>query len=239
MITAQEIREKTFDNATFGGYDKTQVDDYLDELAEAANASQRELGSIRGKMKVLVSKIDEYSASEDAMQKALLSAQKLANQIESDAQEKAEQILAQAQAQADELIASANAQAEAVLGDLIHLRAEEERRLQLAQEACTNYLQEANNQLARHQEFLNSISTLPEELLFAEAPAIVEEFTPVAAEPAVEEIAPVEEAPVEALPIYEEETQPLSAYEESFAEEVPAIPETDDEVDEPTRSFRF
>ena len=33
MITAQDIREKTFEKSTFGGYAMNEVDDFLDELA--------------------------------------------------------------------------------------------------------------------------------------------------------------------------------------------------------------
>ena len=34
MITAQDIREKTFEKARIGGYDMASVDDFLEELAD-------------------------------------------------------------------------------------------------------------------------------------------------------------------------------------------------------------
>ena len=53
MITAQDIREKTFEKSTFGGYAMNEVDDFLDELAGDLAASQKETASLRSKMKVL------------------------------------------------------------------------------------------------------------------------------------------------------------------------------------------
>ena len=42
MITAQDIREKTFEKARFSGYDMASVDDFLEELAEDVSATQKE-----------------------------------------------------------------------------------------------------------------------------------------------------------------------------------------------------
>ena len=43
MITAQDIREKCFEKARIGGYAMDEVDDFLDELANDAAASQKEM----------------------------------------------------------------------------------------------------------------------------------------------------------------------------------------------------
>lgn len=67
MITAQDIREKTFKRATFGGYDMASVDDFLEELADDVAASQKEIAVLRRKMKVLADKIEEYRANGKAM----------------------------------------------------------------------------------------------------------------------------------------------------------------------------
>ena len=76
-MTPQDIREKTFEKAMFGGYDMAAVQNYQEEVAtELANA-QKEVAVLKGKMKVLVDKIEEYRASEDAMRLAILSAQKV------------------------------------------------------------------------------------------------------------------------------------------------------------------
>ncbi|MEA5151136.1 MAG: DivIVA domain-containing protein [Oscillospiraceae bacterium] len=99
MITAQDIREKTFDKAKFGGYDMASVDDFLEELADDVTASQKENAVLKSKMKVLVDKIEEYRANEEALNMAVLSAQKLAVQIEADARQRSAAMLADADRQ--------------------------------------------------------------------------------------------------------------------------------------------
>ena len=91
MITYQDIREKSFDNAkaVFGGYDMGAVEDYLDDVADAFEALQKENSALKTKMKILVDKIEEYRTNEDALNRSILSAQKLSVQIESDARSRA------------------------------------------------------------------------------------------------------------------------------------------------------
>ena len=101
MITAQDIREKTFEKSTFGGYAMNEVDDFLDELAGDLAASQKETASLRSKMKVLVEKIEEYRESEDAMHLALVSAQKVAKNIQEESRAQADELLANARSEAE------------------------------------------------------------------------------------------------------------------------------------------
>ena len=113
MITAQDIREKTFDKAKFGGYDMASVDDFLEDLAEEVTASQKENAVLKSKMKILVDKIEEYRANEEALNMAVLSAQKLAVQIESEARARANAMLAEADRQVNAKIGSIAEQADA------------------------------------------------------------------------------------------------------------------------------
>ena len=99
-MTPQDIREKIFEKAVFGGYDMGSVDDFMEEMATELESAQRESATLKAKMKVLVDKIEEYRASEDAMRMTLLSAQKLSAQIESEARARADKLIADAQATA-------------------------------------------------------------------------------------------------------------------------------------------
>ena len=56
MITAQDIREKTFEKSRIGGYDMASVDDFLEELADDVTAYQKENAVLKSKMKVLSTK---------------------------------------------------------------------------------------------------------------------------------------------------------------------------------------
>lgn len=123
MITAQDIRGRTFEKAVFGGYDMTAVDGFLSEVANDLTLLQKENAVLKAKMKVLVDKIGEYRDNEDALHMAVVSAQKLGTAIEREAREQAEEILANARQEASEIISGAEAAAKAET-----LRQEETRR---------------------------------------------------------------------------------------------------------------
>lgn len=134
MITAQDIREKGFEKVRIGGYDMASVDDFLEELADDVTASQKENAVLKSKMKVLVDKIEEYRANEEALNLAVLSAQKLAVQIETEARQKAEAMIADADRQAKATIGSISDQADA-----------EEKRLAEAKAATARFLETVRN----------------------------------------------------------------------------------------------
>lgn len=128
MITAQDVREKTFEKSKLGGYDMAEVDDFLEQLADELTTAQKESAVLKSKMKVLVDKIEEYRTNENALNQALLSAQKLASQIESEAKQRAEKMIAEADAQVQEK-----------LGTIQEQTAAEEKRLHDAKAASAKF----------------------------------------------------------------------------------------------------
>ena len=150
MITAQDIREKTFEKARSrgGGYDMTSVDDFLEELADDITASQKENAVLKSKMKVLVDKIEEYRANEEALNMAVLSAQKLAVQIESDARTRAAAMLADAERQV-----------KAQIGSIADQTAAEEKRLAAAKAATAKFFQAARELCSTQLKNLDAISS--------------------------------------------------------------------------------
>jgi len=163
MITAQDIREKTFEKARIGGYDMNSVDDFLEELADEITAAQKENAVLKSKMKVLVDKIEEYRANEEALNLAVLSAQKLAVQIEGDARTRAAA-----------MIADADRQVKAQLGSISDQTAAEEKRLAAAKDATAKFFETARSLVNQHLENLDSISRglIPEQQHAASAPSV-------------------------------------------------------------------
>lgn len=147
-MTPQDIRERALEKTMFGGYDMAAVDKFREEVAIELAASQKEIAVLKGKMKVLVDKIEEYRATEDAMRLALLSAQKIGKQIEEDAQKRA-----------DEIITSANTQAEKVLGGLRQAKTDEEEKLLAAKTACAKFLEEARALCLTQLNYLDTLTT--------------------------------------------------------------------------------
>ena len=130
MITAQDIREKTFEKSKFGGYDMASVDDFLEELADDITASQKENAVLKSKMKVLVDKVEEYRANEEALNLAVLSAQKLAVQIENDARQRA-----------NAMLADAERQVKTIVGSIEEETAKQEKKLADAQAATNKFIE--------------------------------------------------------------------------------------------------
>lgn len=149
MTTPQEIREKSFDKARsmFGGYDMATIDEYLEELANDYEALQKENLALKGKMKVLVDKIEEYRTNESALNMAILSAQKLSVQIENDARSRAASIVSEAEAKAA-----------ALLGNIDDRIAQEESRLQAARLSSAKFFDSARELCQRQLQMLDSLT---------------------------------------------------------------------------------
>lgn len=63
MISAQDIREKTF-GRKLGGYDMYSVDVFLEELAGDVAAYQEEIDTLRGEIESLKGKINDTRAKQ-------------------------------------------------------------------------------------------------------------------------------------------------------------------------------
>lgn len=238
-MTPQDIREKTFEKAMFGGYDMAAVQNYQEEVAtELANA-QKEIAVLKGKMKVLVDKIEEYRASEDAMRLAILSAQKVGKQIEDDAQARADKILSEAKNTSDR-----------ILGGLQHETANEEAKLLNAKTSCAKFLEDVRNLCLTQLEYLDGVagskaasapraaarptaSAAPAE----PAPAEPAPAAPAEPVPAAQPEAPAAGQPVQAEPVYAAETVSAAPVEAQPVEADDAA--ADSAADDATQLYHF
>lgn len=166
MMTPQEVASHVFAKATFGGYNMTMVDEFLDQLTEDYTALYNDNTILKNKLKVLSDSIEEYRATDVAMRKTLLAAQQMADSMVSDAEKKKTQ-----------LEQDATQEAQARKSKLEAEIAAEEFRLQQAQKATADYVRKLH---ALHQEELDYLSRLgqmvpPEMAQAAMAQAIVPE----------------------------------------------------------------
>lgn len=229
-MTPQDIREKTFEKAMFGGYDMAAVQNYQEEVAtELANA-QKEIAVLKGKMKVLVDKIEEYRASEDAMRLAILSAQKVGKQIEDDAQARADKILSEAKNTSDR-----------ILGGLQHETANEEAKLLNAKTSCAKFLEDVRNLCLTQLEYLDGVAgskaaSAPRPTASA-APAEPAPAAPAEPASAAQPEAPAAEQPVQAEPVYAAETVSAAPVEAQPVEADDAA--ADSAADDATQLYHF
>ncbi len=119
MFTPQQIEQISFGRATFGGYDMQAVDEFLEPLTEDYITLYKENALLKSKMRVLVSKLEEYRSNEASMTDAIVNAQKTCDKMVKEAEEKCTRMLTEANAaaaenakNADSLIAAENARVE-------------------------------------------------------------------------------------------------------------------------------
>ena len=146
MITPQEIEQISFNRATFGGYDMQAVDEFLEPLTEDYITLYKENNLLKSKMKVLVSKLEEYRASEASMKDAMVNAQKTCDKMVKEAEEKCKQMLNEANAAAVENAKNADA-----------LIIAENDRVEEARQAAFLKIEELEGQLASCLQALTRI----------------------------------------------------------------------------------
>lgn len=100
MLTPQEVREQseTFEKAVFGGYSVNSVDDLLGPLTEDYAALYKENTVLKSKMKVLVEQLEKYRQQEESLNKAMVAAQKTADEMVEETERKCAKMLSDTEA---------------------------------------------------------------------------------------------------------------------------------------------
>jgi cell division initiation protein len=179
MLTPQEAEARVFQKASFGGYNTLQVDAFLDGLIEDYRTLYQENQSLKSKLKVLVDKVEEYRATEDAMRMTLHSAQKMADAMVKEGQAQKEATIQQAvdevKQKSEEVRAEMAKEEAAALEKLEQAKtalADEETRLAAARASTTAYVGKLKELYTQELEYIGSLSSLTaEKAAQAAAPA--------------------------------------------------------------------
>ncbi len=102
MFTPQQIEQISFGKQTFGGYDMQAVDEFLEPLTNDYVTLYKENALLKSKMRVLVTKLEEYRQNEASMKDAIVNAQKTCDMMVKEAEAKCTQMLTDANATAME-----------------------------------------------------------------------------------------------------------------------------------------
>lgn len=167
MMTPQEAEGHVFPKASFGGYNMPQVDAFLDNLIANYRELFQENASLKGKLKVLVDKVEEYRATEEAMRRALHSAQKMAEELirEGEARKQAtiNEAVVEVQRRSQETrsaLAQEEAAIRAKIEDAKAALANEELRLETARNSTTTFVDRLKELYAKELSFIGSLSEL-------------------------------------------------------------------------------
>lgn len=258
MLKPAQIKNHHFEASGRNAYRADSVDRFFEEVADNYDQMFRENGEMYKKIGLLAEKLEEYKNDEDNIRNALLTAQRMSEQIQREAREKAETMLADAQAravaenarvdaevndmmakatyQAQALIEEAKKQAEKIIYDATHESKEaaiSARDWMIKEEAALEMMKIEVTKfkkqiLESYAQQLELIEKIPE-IVYAQIDA---EIAAVEAAEEVEEIAEVEEVAEVEEEIYEE-TVALETFGEEDDDDVmvPTVALESDDMD--------
>lgn len=245
MLTPDQIKSKEFHTTGKSSYKAEEVDEFLNEIHASYDQMFRENANIIKKMSILANKVEEYKKDEDSLRQALLSAQKLADRIISEAKEtsekqlseasqqsenmlsdatqKADKILDDAKRLADAKVHEANKQADEIIGSVNRKVTQEKLVLEMLKKEVAAFRTKMMDMYKEHLTLLDSLPTYSEEPKEEEPQGVEPEAVEV--EETAEAVEPVEEAVEESVEEVKEEAD--EAVEEA-AEETVEEPVEDD-----------
>lgn len=150
MLRPEEIRVHRFTATNKGTYRPEEVDAYMEEVLASYEQMYRENGELVRKISLLAERVEEYRGDEDNIRAALLTAQRMADQIQKDANEQAAKQLAEARRAADDTTSQAQQTAKTLLDSA---REKSQQVLSTAREESDRVLQEMEQ---RAQQILAS-----------------------------------------------------------------------------------
>jgi cell division initiation protein len=103
-ITPVDIQHKSFKKA-LQGYDRAEVDQFLDELIESMEDEAQERAALEAEIGDLRERISHFKAMEESLQNTLILAQRTADEVKAAAHKEADLIKAEARMLADKEIA--------------------------------------------------------------------------------------------------------------------------------------
>ena len=120
-ITPLDIQQMVF-KVSFRGYDKEEVNRFLEELAQTVEALNRDLAVQREKIIFLEQQLAELKRTEATLSNTLLSAQSLAENVKQNAHREADLVIKEAELKAGELIRQARVELTDTQRDLSSLQ---------------------------------------------------------------------------------------------------------------------
>lgn len=158
MLTPQEIQSKKFEKAIFGGYEMSQIDDFLDTLITDFTTLHKENATLKAKMKVLATKVEEYRSIDDHIRKTFF-----------DAQTKAKILISDAEIQADKIIKGAKKTAEDSISELQREYVDEQNKLSAIKGETVKYTDQIKELLRKNIEIIDAyILKAPESIVVVE-----------------------------------------------------------------------
>lgn len=148
MISIEEIKNVSFRRANFGGYRPEDVDKFIDDVQFSYNGLLNEKVKLLTEIKELRKKIDDYRSEEESIRKAIISAQRFADDSICSANVETNKMIQDANNEAVSIISSAKDRAQ--------------KELEQAQNLRNQVIKFKNDIINAYKEHLTLITNLPE-----------------------------------------------------------------------------
>jgi len=164
-ITPLDIQQMVF-KVSFRGYDKEEVNRFLEELAQTVESLNRDNAVQREKIVFLEQQLAELKRTEGTLSSTLLSAQSLAEDMKRNAQREADLVVKEAELKAGELIREARVELTDTQRDLSSLQ---KQRLLMVERLRASLRMFERMLEVEEQEAFHDAATVSEEKLEGES----------------------------------------------------------------------
>lgn len=121
-LTPLDIHQKQFKKSTFGGVDPADVQQFLKMVAHALEEATRDLHKLQEQVRQKDSQLAEHRDREQNLQSTLTTAQKVTEDLKSNARKEAELMVSDAELQAEKIVANAQARRLQLIGEIDELK---------------------------------------------------------------------------------------------------------------------
>ena len=156
MITPQEIHAKQFTERSNKWFDKSEVTDFLDQLAIQLEEIQQENNNLRTRVSDADQNYAQVEEMKQSVNSSILIAQEAAERLKRQTEAEAEATLQQAQIEAQKIVMEANVKANALLTES-----------QLANEELEKHHEGLENEMAAFKSHVESLIGNVSEMLSA------------------------------------------------------------------------
>ena len=136
-ITPLEIRNHGL-KKSFKGYDIKGVEELRDMAADALEEAAREIMTLQEKLSDISERNREYAANENILRETITTAQRMVDDLKTNARKEAELVVAESRLHAEEIIRQAQSRASNVQDDIYRLR-KQRKELEASLKAILDY----------------------------------------------------------------------------------------------------
>ncbi len=120
-LTPLDIQQQQFRTA-FGGFDKKEVDAFLDVLANDVETLMRENNALREEGRRKDAEIQDHRERERTLKETMITATRITEDIKQNARKESEIVVAQAESQAEQIIQNAHTRLVRIMEDIDELK---------------------------------------------------------------------------------------------------------------------